>query len=130
MKEGVQSSTLRSYYCGIKSVLKEDGYVVDDDKVLLNTLAKACKLKNDHVITRLPIQCKLLEILLFEVQRLFADQSYLEILYKAIFSHAYYGLFRIGELTKSKHAIKATNVHIASNKEKMLFVLHSSKNPW
>ena len=58
--KGVQSSTLRSYYSAIKSVLKDDGYVVNEDKVLLNTLAKACRLVNDHVITRLPIRIRLL----------------------------------------------------------------------
>ena len=40
---------------------------------------------------------------------------------------AYYGLFRIGELTFSEHAVRAKDVHVGTNKKKMLFVLHSSK---
>ena len=39
----------------------------------------------------------------------------------------YYGLFRIGELTYSEHVVKAKDTHIGMNKDKMLFILHSSK---
>ena len=124
---GIQSSTLCSYYSAIKSVLREDGYVISDDKILLNTLAKACRIVNDKVITRLPIRIKLSELLLFELERIFETQPYLEILYKSIFLLGYYGLFRIGELTSGSHPIKAINVHIAQNKDKMLFILYSSK---
>ena len=48
-------------------------------------------------------------------------------MYKTIFLVAYYGLFRIGELASGSHPVKAANVHIAQNKNKMLFVLYSSK---
>ena len=34
---------------------------------------------------------------------------------------------RIGEVTSSPHVLKACNVHIATNKEKILLVLYSSK---
>ena len=125
---GVQSSTLKSYYSAIKAVLKDDGYTVNDDKVLLTSLARTCKLVNDKVQTRLPISKPLLEMLLFEIQRKFeCRQPYLEVLYKTIFLLAYYGLFRIGELTTGTHPIKARDVHIAQNKSKMLFILYSSK---
>ena len=97
------------------------------DELLLNTLAKACRLVNDHVKTRLPIQAALLEMLLFELERIFNKQYYLEILYKTIFILAYYGLLRIGELTKSEHCLLAKDVQIGDNKEKILLTLHSSK---
>ena len=42
-------------------------------------------------------------------------------------STAYYGLFRIGEIADSPHAILANCVHVGLNKNKMLFVLLSSK---
>ena len=48
-------------------------------------------------------------------------------MYKAIFALGYYGLFRIGELTSGSHPIKANDVHIGSNKNKMLFILRTSK---
>ena len=95
--------------------------------MILSTLVCACRIVNDRVKTRLPIQVGLLEIILFELQRLFKTQPYLENLYKAIFIVAYYGLFRVGELTDSRHTIKAKDVHIGKNKNKMLFILYSSK---
>ena len=49
----------------------------------------------------------------------------------ALFSLGYYGLFRIGELCVTgsvvNHTIKAHDIHLAHNKEKILVVLHSSK---
>ena len=54
-------------------------------------------------------------------------QPYLSILYQTIFSTAYFGLFRIGELADSEHTIRASDMHVRANKRKMMFVLHSSK---
>ena len=48
-------------------------------------------------------------------------------MYKALFCTANYGLFRIGELTSSPHAVSVTNVHIATNKNKIMFLLYTSK---
>ena len=36
-------------------------------------------------------------------------------------------MFRIGEVSQGDHAMKAKDVHMASNKDKMLIVLHTSK---
>ena len=104
---GVQSSTLKSYFSAIKFILKQDGYCWDDNKVLLSALIKGCRLENDTVKVRLPIQKSLIEMLLFEMQRHFGQngQLYLETMYKALFSLAYYGMFRVGELTKGDHTV-------------------------
>ena len=128
VKSGLQSGTVKSYYSAIKAILKDDGYMVDDTKVLITSLARACKLVNDKVRTRLPIKKNLLEIILFEIERRFGDtQPYLEIMYKTIIALGYYGLFRIGELTLSDHTVKAADVHIGQNKNKLLFILYTSK---
>ena len=76
---------------------------------------------------RLPIYCTFLEMILFEVERLFARnvQHYLEILYKSVFVLCYYGMMRIGEVTISPHVLKAKNVHMATNKDKLLLVLYT-----
>ena len=81
------------------------------------------------VKTRLGIHCGLLELILFEIERIFCatGQPYLENLYKTFFSLGYYGLLRAGELTFSEHVIKAANVHMAGNKDKILIILYSSK---
>ena len=88
---GMQSSTIKSYLSAIKKTLVMDGYKWNDNLVLIRSLAKACKIVNDTVRTRLLINCNLLEILLFEVQCFFTfkNQYYLEILYKTIFIMCY-----------------------------------------
>ena len=78
------------------------------------------------VYTRLPIQCSLLEMILFEIQRIFDGQYYLELLYKALFGLAYYGLMRVGEITFSDHVLQANDIHLGLNKDKIL-MLYSSK---
>ena len=127
--KGMQSATVKSYVSAIKKTLLLDGYKWDDKLVLVRALAKACRITNDRVTTRQPIHCSLLEMILFEVQRFFAlnNQCYLEILYKTLFAISYYGLMRIGEVTKSQHVLKAKNVHIVTNKNKLLLVLYTSK---
>ena len=54
-------------------------------------------------------------------------QPFLNCLYKAIFTTAYFGLIRIGEVTQSQHILKAKDVQIADNKNKMLLILYLSK---
>ena len=78
---------------------------------------------------RLPIQKGLLELLLFEIERFFKEnnQPYLKIMYKALFSLAYYGMMRVGELTMSDHTLKACNIHIGGNKDKLMMTLYTSK---
>ena len=49
-------------------------------------------------------------------------------LYHALFSAADFGLFRIGEVVHSDHIIKAKNVYIWRNKDKLIFVLFTSKS--
>ena len=44
-----------------------------------------------------------------------------------MYSMLYYGLFRVGEITKGEHPILARNVHLAQNKKKLLIYLESSK---
>ena len=122
-----QSATIKSYVSAIKKMVVMDGYKWMDNKILVSALTKACRLINDSVKIRLPIQCGFLEMILFEIERISATQPYLERLYEALFALGYYGLMRIGELTASNHCVKAKNIHLALNKEKLLIVLYSSK---
>ena len=48
-------------------------------------------------------------------------------MYSALFSTAYFGLFRVSEVTSGEHPIKAKDVRIAKNKKKMMFILRTSK---
>ena len=129
VNNGIQSRTIISYVSAIKKTLVMDGYRWDDTLVMLRSLAKACRIINDKVTTRLPIHGNLLDMILFEVLRYFTKkhQWYLEIMYKTLFALAYYGLMRISELTDSPHVLRARNVHMAANKDKVLLLLYSSK---
>ena len=127
IEKGMQSTTVKSYVSAIKRTLLNDKYKWQDEAVQMNLLTQACKLKNDVVHIRLQIHCSLLELILFEVKRIYKDQVYLQSLYLALYALGYYGLMRVGELTMSKHVIKVANVHLATNKDKLLLVLYSSK---
>ena len=54
------------------------------------------------------------------------DQPYLATLYTTIFSTAYYGLLKIGEIAAGTHPILATNVQIGINKKKIMIILQTS----
>ena len=127
----VQSQTVRSYVSAIKTVLMEDGFELNHDKFLLASLVRACKVRNDSIRTRLPIRKDLLIELLKFVDCYYSQQGqeYLATLFKALFVTAYFGLFRVCELTltSSAHAVRVTDVHIGKNKKKILFILRSSK---
>ena len=71
----------------------------------------------------------MLQVLLNEVATFFIqkNQPYLAALYAAIFTSMYYGMLRVGELAAGNHPILAVNVHIAQNKQKLLFILETSK---
>ena len=56
-----------------------------------------------------------------------SGQVYLSCLYQAIFTAAYYGMLRIGEVTSGDHPVKAVDVHVAENKRKFLFILRTLK---
>ena len=125
----LKSSTIKSYISAIRAVLAYIGIELNENRVLLTSLIKACKIHNDCIKTKLPIRKGLLTILIKAVDELYTTnpQPYLTAMYKALFSTMYFGLFRVGELTKSSHTVKAKDVHIGINKKKLMFILHSSK---
>ena len=124
-----QSQTIRSYISALKSVSAEDNITINTDSFLLSALVRACKFKNDVAHTRLPIRKPVLQMVIQESLNHFSNigQPFLANLYAALISTAYFGLFRIGELTFGSHPVKVTDVHLACNKRKFLFVLRTSK---
>ena len=97
----------------------------------MSSLTKACRFRNDIARTRLPIQKSLLREILKSNKHHYLDaqQPYLAILYQTLFTTAYFGLFRVSEITTtpSMHVIRVSDVHVGTNKHKILFVLRSSK---
>ena len=126
-----KASTINSYIAAIKTVLREDKIKIAEDRFLLNSLVRACKIRHETVTIRLPIQKPLLHVLLKQIKDVYIKgrnpQLYLGKMYMAIFISAYYGLLRIGELAKGDHPILARDVHMGLNKNKLMFILRSSK---
>ena len=87
---GAQSSSVKSYFSAIKHILKMDGYQWNDNQAMLNIVTKSCRIINDRLKVRLPIGRRLLELVLYEVQRYYNSQPYLEKLYSTIFCLCYY----------------------------------------
>ena len=124
-----KSATIRSYVSAIRAVLSDINITLNEDKFLLASITRACKRRNYWMDHRFPIHRGILKLILKATESMFinSNQSYLLVLYKALFVTAYFGLFRIGELTQSAHVVLAKDVHIGTNKKKLLFVLRSSK---
>ena len=130
IEQGKQSASIKSYVSAIKKLLVIDGYITGEIMRCYWHLSPGhVDLINDRVHHRLPIFCSFMEMILFEIERAFGKNSqfYLETMYKAIFLLSYYGMMRIGEVTASPHVLKAKNVHLATNKDKLLVLLYSSK---
>ena len=130
IKSKKKSTTIKSYMSALKAILVVNKIKVNENKYLLASLTRACQLKNDTIKHRFPIHKDLLSLLLKTIQEEIGmkdNQPDLAVLYQAIFASGYYGLLRSGELTKSEHIIKAKDVHIGINKNKIMFMLHTSK---
>ena len=91
VEDGRASATIKSYALAIKTVLRTEGIFIDSHIYKLKVLAKACRISNDKVKTRLPIKKGLLGVILDKLKQIFDCQPSLERIYKAIFVIAYYG---------------------------------------
>ena len=122
-----KSTTVKSYVSEIRGILADEGFRLCENSFLLTSLTLACKLINDRVKIRLPIQRLFLELILDKVDVIYPIQPYLCRVFKAIFVAGYYGLLHISEVAAGPHQILACNVHIRINKDKILFILLTSK---
>ena len=125
---GRTSATIKSYISAIKAILKMEGIFLNSDVFTLTTLVRACRLKNDFLQIRLPIQKLLIHMILDEVYNSFTKRSqiYLRKLYMAAL--IYYGMLRVGELTTGSHPIQTENAFVGNNKKKIQIVLKTSKS--
>ena len=56
IEEGHPEGTLTTYASAIKNTLRDDGIILDSDKLHLPSLFKACRSVNHSTFIRLPIQ--------------------------------------------------------------------------
>ena len=125
----VKSQTVKSYISDIKGVLAEDRIMLNRDRFLLLALTSACKIKNNKVRTRLPLTKGILDQVIKQTEEYFvgSNQYYLSVLYSTLFMITYFGMFRVSKVTMGEHPIRACDVKIANNKQKMMFILRTSK---
>lgn len=122
--------TVKSYLSAIRFILFEDGVTLHENKLELGAILQACKLMNSKLYIRLPIQFKLWNALMRKATTLFEQdrgQLYLAKLFRAMMAISYFGLLRVGEMTKGTHQIKARDITYSKNKRKIVVFLHSSK---
>ena len=55
------------------------------------------------------------------------NQPFLAILYTTLFATTYFGMFRVGEVTSGDHPVRVTDIKLGHNKNKVLFILRTSK---
>ena len=124
-----RSKTIKSYSSAIKKILKREGIMIDENKYKLSALVNSCRLQNDELYVRLPIQKGLKNMILDQIEDYFLNRGkpYLVALHRALITTAYYGLLRVGEITLGTHPIFAANVHTAKNRRKFVMVLKTSK---
>ena len=79
IKEKRKSLTIKSYVSAIKAVLSDINMNLNEDRCLINSLTRACRINNDTISIRLPIRKELLNLLLKTVQHYFFNkgQTYL-----------------------------------------------------
>ena len=132
VQQNRQSSTVKSYISAIKAVLKMNSIKVTEDQFLLSSLTRACHLRNDRICTRLPIQKRMLTVLLKGVKNHFwsRGQPYLAALYQTMLSSCYFGLLRVSEVCSGSgmHLVLVKDMHITTNKMKFVFVTLSIKS--
>ena len=122
-----KSTTIKSYISTIRSVLSDVDVKLNENKSLISSLTRACKINNDKITTRFPIRVSLLKVIVNKIKRIYHNQPYLCSMYRAIIIVGYFGMLRIGEVTQGQHCVKVKDVQIGTNKNKILFILRSSK---
>ena len=59
---------VKSYISAIKAILKEDGVKITEDQYTLAALIRACRIKNNRLASRMPIQSSMLSVLLSQIK--------------------------------------------------------------
>ncbi len=127
---GRAPSTIRGILSALKFQLHLDGYPLNLNDFLLSVMIKASHrmyLKKGQYTLRLLLSENILVKVLQAVQLLCKDQILLRAL-RAIFSLAYYGLFRIGELVESEHTVLSHNINVNQRSGSCRIILLTAKN--
>ncbi len=125
ISKGLASRTVASYMTGVRSRLSLNGVELKENAYLMKQMHKAAQ-KQDVERLRCPVTKVLLEQVLKRIDFV-TKTNYEAALFGAIFTLAYHGMFRIGELVESVHALKVGNVLQAVTGNLIQCIQHSSK---
>ena len=64
VSKNYQSQMVKSYISAIKGILLENNIDLSEDRFLLTSLTRACKLKNDRFCTKFPITRGMLDVII------------------------------------------------------------------
>jgi hypothetical protein len=128
---GLAYSTARSYLSALSYQCKLHGILDPTSEFLITKLLQGMKRLNHRSDKRLPITKQLLERIIFSLPSI-CTNAYEEALFSAAFSLAFYGLFRVGELTvrnrTSDHTVlRKENLTLDPAKQLLLINVQHSK---
>ncbi len=125
ISKGLASRTVASYITGVRSRLKLDRVELQEKLYLMKLMHRAAK-KCDVERLHSPVTKIILNQVLKRVD--LVARNYFEVaLWGAICSLAYHGIFRIGELVESEHALKSENILLEDDGRTLHCLQHSSK---
>ena len=90
-------TTIRSYISAIKAVLWEEGIELNENRSILNSLTRACHIRNDKIRIKLPIKKPMLQLLMKSLIKTYPGQPYLVTLYRAMLATIYFGSLELGK---------------------------------
>ncbi len=114
VEECKSPATIRSHLTGIRYLMRLEGIELQSNNFLYNVILKVCnklRAESGMIYVRIPLTECLTKKLVAAIQR-FPMSSYDKLLYSAVICTAYYGLFRIGEVIDSQHAMRLENMQI------------------
>lgn len=129
--KGMSPSTARCYISGIAFACKVKDLSDPTGNFIISKMLNGFKKMHRRVDTRLPITHELLERILRTLPTV-CYTSYEAELFSAVFSLAFFGFFRVGELVISSlnnegHALRVNDLHLENGNSAIKVFLRSSK---
>ena len=127
--EGYSATTAKSYISGISFKIKLYNGVDSTKSFVIQKLLSGMSKKHKKPDLRRPITLSILERLVTVLTKV-CDSKFEQLLFSSIFSLAFFGFLRIGEIADSScsdHIIQIDDVQLDKNKDSVTLIIQSSK---
>ncbi len=125
VKKGLSSRTIASYMTAVRMRLCLNGVSLHENQYLMKQMHCAAQCHDVNRI-RHPVTKTLLDQVLLRIE-LVTMSAFETSLFLSIFTLSYHGMFQIGKLVESEHALKVRNILQAENSSWLRCIQHSSK---